>query len=149
MSLKTFFNRIFNGIRELFEGLVPEMKQAIGIGVTVVENIKKVIDSPVADILTAIIPGDLDDMIKTQLRAHIPKILIELRLAKDCADETDPEKIVACALRTIQQLEGDYRSAFLHDLSILIAQVAADGKLDWKDGVYILQWYYDHQHKNA
>lgn len=147
MSLKSFFQRIISEIKELFQGLLPELKEAIEIGVKVVENIKAAVDSPVADILTAIIPTDIDETIKIQLRAHLPKILIELRLVQDCSDETDPDKIVACALRTIQQLEGDFKSAFLHDLSILIAQVAADGRLDWKDGVYILQWYYDHEHK--
>lgn len=147
MSLKKFFKRIWEAIKDIFEGLLPEMKQAIGIGVSIVENIKKVVDHPGVDILTAIIPGDLDDTLKIQLRAHLPRILINLRLVQECSDETDPDKIVACAIKTLQSLEGDFKSAFLHDLSILIAQVAADGKLDWNDGVYLLQWYYDHKHK--
>jgi hypothetical protein len=45
--------------------------------------------------------------------------------------------------------DGDIKSAFLHNLSILVAQVAADGKLSWGDGVYILEWYYQHEYKAA
>jgi hypothetical protein len=32
---------------------------------------------------------------------------------------------------------------------VLVAQVAADGKLTWSDGVYLLQWYYDHEYQAA
>jgi hypothetical protein len=114
----------------------------------VTENVKKFVDSPGADILTAIIPTEVDDVIKARLRANLPKILTELKLADKCGQLTDPSEIVKCAVQTLQQIEGDFKSAFLHDLSILIAQVASDGKLDWKDGTYILQWYYTHKFKN-
>ena len=87
-------------------------------------------------------------MIKARLRANLPKILTELKLADKCAGLTDTSAIVKCAIDTLQQTEGDFKSAFLHDLSILVAQVASDGKLDWKDGTYILQWYYTHKFKN-
>ncbi|KAA5532639.1 hypothetical protein F0919_17820 [Taibaiella lutea] len=145
MSLGTFLKKIWEGIKDLFDGLLPELKQAIHIGVTVVENIKNVIDNPVVDILTAIIPTDIDDKVKEWLRAELPNILKKLKLVEACSDETDPNRILQCALKTLEELDGDFKSAFLHDLSILIAQVAADGKLDWKDATYLLQWYYDHK----
>ena len=145
MSLKKFFQKIWNAIEDFFQGLLPELKEAIHIGVAVVEKMKEFMATPVPDIITAIIPGDLDDAIKVKLREMLPKIFINLRLAQECSELTDPDEIVACGLRTLNSIEGDFKSAFLHDLSILIAQVAADGKLDWKDGVYILQWYYDHR----
>jgi ferric iron reductase protein FhuF len=49
----------------------------------------------------------------------------------------------------LQGLDGDIKSAFLHNISILVAQVAADGKLTWSDGVYILEWYYQNVDKAA
>lgn len=145
MSLGKFLAKIWAEIKHLFDGLPAEFKNAIHIGVTVVNNIKTWIDSSDADILTAIIPGTLDDAIKVKLREALPKILAELKLADNCAQLTDPNEIVKCAVNTLQQLEGDFKSAFLHDLSVLIAQVAADGKLTWQDGVYVLQWYYDNK----
>jgi hypothetical protein len=51
--------------------------------------------------------------------------------------------------KLLQGLDGDIKSGFLHNLSILLAQVAADGKLTWSDGVYVLQWYYQHEYKTA
>ena len=149
MSLQTFLARIWQQIKSLFEGIPAELKTAVHIGVLVTENIKTFVDSPVADVLTVLIPGDIDDKIKDLLRAKLPAILTELKLADSCSALTDPNEITVCAIKVLQSLDGDLKSAFLHNLSILIAETAADGKLSWSDGVYILEWYYRHEYKTA
>ncbi|WP_426671256.1 hypothetical protein ACPPVU_08475 [Mucilaginibacter sp. McL0603] len=149
MSLQTFLTKIWNQVKELFNGIPAELKTAIHIGVLITENLKNFVDSPAADVLTAIIPGDIDDEIKTLLRAKLPAILTELKLADSCSGLADPAAITACAVKVLQDLDGDIKSAFLHNLSILVSQVAADGKLTWSDGVYILEWYYQHEFKTA
>ena len=149
MSLTTFLTKIWAGIKSLFDGFPSELKIAVHIGTIVTEAIKTFVDSPETDVLTAIIPGSIDDDIKNLLRAKLPAILAELKLADSCAGLTDPAQITACAIQVLQGLDGDIKSAFLHNLSILIAQVAADGKLTWSDGVYILEWYYQNVDKAA
>ena len=149
MSLKTFISKIWAEIKALFDGIPSELKTAINIGVVITENIKNFVDSPVVDVLTAIIPGDIDDQIKDWLRAKLPVILAQLKLADSCSGLTDPSEITKCAIVVLQGLDGDIKSAFLHNLSILIAEVAADGKLTWSDGVTILEWYYQNEYKTA
>ena len=149
MSLKTFLEKIWGSIKSLFDGMPSELKTAIHIGVVITENIKKLVDSPVTDVLTAVIPGDVDDQLKILLRAKLPVILTELKLADSCAGLTDPNEITACAIKVLQGLNGDIQSVFFHNLSILIAQIAADGKLSWSDGVYLLEWYYQHEFKEV
>lgn len=149
MSLKSFLSKIWSAITSLFDGMDPELKVAIHIGVLVVENIKNFVDSPEADIITSIIPGEIDDQIKTMLQNNLPIILSELKLADNCAQLTDPGDITECAIKTLQGLYGDIKNAFLHTLSILLAQIASDGKLTWSDGVYLLEWYYQHQYKKT
>jgi len=147
MSLQSFLTKIWTEIKSLFAGMPSELKTAIHIGVQVTQNIKTFVDSPAADVLTAIIPGDIDDEIKSWLRAKLPAILTELKLADSCSGLTDPAAITACAVKVLQGLEGDVQSSFLHSLSVQVAQVAADGKLTWSDGVYLLQWYYQHEYQ--
>jgi hypothetical protein len=149
MSLQSYLSKIWGEVKALFDGIPAELKTAIHIGVLVTENIKNFVDSPAADILTAIIPGDIDDEIKNWLRAKLPAILTELKLADSYSALTDPGQITTCAVKVLQGLDGDIKSAFLHNLSILISQVAADGKLTWSDGVYILEWYYTHEYTTA
>ncbi|HVS93960.1 MAG TPA: hypothetical protein VHE59_18120 [Mucilaginibacter sp.] len=149
MSLQSFLSKIWAEIKSLFDGIPSELKTAVHIGVIVTENVKNFVDSPTADVLTAIIPGDIDDKIKNWLRAKLPTILTELKLADSCSSLTDPAAITACAIKVLQGLDGDIQSAFLHNLSVLVAQVAADGKLTWSDGVYLLEWFYKHEYKTA
>ena len=149
MSLTTFLTKIWTGIKSLFDGFPSELKIAVHIGTIVTEAIKTFVDSPETDVLTAIIPGSIDDDIKNLLRAKLPAILAELKLADSCAGLTDPAQITACAIQVLQGLDGDIKSAFLHNLSILIAQIAANGELTWSDGVYILEWYYQNVDKAA
>lgn len=141
----SFFSRLWDHVKQLFGGLPKELKVAIHIGVSVVEAMKTVIDSPIADVITAIIPGDIDDKIKEWLRAKIPNILVDMKLADSCGDLTDTNEITACGVKVLQGLDGDVKSAFLHNLSIMVAQAASDGKLTWSDGIYLLQWYYENK----
>ncbi len=142
-----FLAKIWEGIKQLFSGLSGVLKTAIHTGVTITEKIKDfdTANPEYADILTAIIPGHYDNDVKNWLRSHIPDILVKLKLAEGCADLSDPNEITLCAIKTLQAMDGNIKSAFLHNLSVLIAQVASDGQLDWKDGVYLLQWYYEHK----
>ena len=152
MSLKKFFRKIGQFFAKLFQGLLPELKQAIHIGVIITNTIKK-FDTGVGagsiDIITALIPGDLDDKIVARLREKLPMIMIQLQLVDKTLNLTDPDEIVAAGIETLQQLSGDYRSTFLNSLSIIIAQVASDGKLDWNDAAFLLKWYYDNQYIEA
>lgn len=149
MSIKSFLSKIWASIKNLFDGMDLELKNAIHISIVIVENIKKFVDSPDIDILTALIPGDVDDRIKNVLRTQLPVILTELKLADDCMGITDADEITKCTIKTLQGLTGDVQNAFLHSLSTLIAATLADGKLTWSDGVYLSEWYYQHVYKTS
>src|ERR1700750_1738542 len=110
MSLQSFLAKIWSQIKALFEGIPAELKTAVHIGVVVTQNIKNFVDSPAADIFTTIIPGDIDDDVKNWLRAKLPTILTELKLADSCSGLTDPNAITACAVKVLQELDGDVKS---------------------------------------
>jgi hypothetical protein len=147
MSLKSFLTQIWNTIQSLFNNFPTKLKASVHIGVTITENIKTIIDSPIADILTAIIPGEIDDKIKRILRKGIPIILTNLKLTDECSKLTDPQEIINCAIKALQNLDGDIKNAFLHNLSVLITKLAADKELTWGDTVCIVEWYYQHKFK--
>lgn len=70
MSLKTFLQKILDHIKDLFTNIPSETAMALKIGITITENIKTFINSQTADVLTAIIPGDIDDKIKESFSFH-------------------------------------------------------------------------------
>jgi len=151
MSLKKFFRKIGQFFEKLFKGLLPELKKAVHVGVTITNAIKEfdLANGGTVDIITKLIPGEWDDKLKEKVRDELPMIMVQLQLVDNTMTLTNKDEIVASAVKTLQQLSGDYRSAFLNSLAIIVAQVAADGKLDWNDAAYILKWYYDNQNVDA
>lgn len=148
MSLKTFFKNLFSGFKPKIKGLDIKIKNGLHIGVTIAEGLKKVMDTPVPDILTAIIPGEWDDKLKDLIRAKLPQVLIELKLVENCAGLTDSVQIIQCATRELEKLVGDdikaaARINFLDSIAVMIAQIASDGKLTLDDAKYLVKPYYD------
>lgn len=147
MSLKTIINAIGKFFSKIWKSLSPTLKNAVHIGVTITEAIKNydAANPGTIDLLTKIIPGDLDDKLKEKIRTNLPDVMLQLRLVDTSLNLTDPAEIVAAAIDMLNKMGGIYRKQALNDLSIAIANVAADGKLNWDDAVYILKYYYDHK----
>jgi hypothetical protein len=147
IKIPAWLKNIWRSIQTLFNRIPTDLQTAIHIGAEVTENLKNFVESPMADVITDLIPGETDNRIKIALRAALPSLLIQLKLADSCSTINSPEELTACAIKTLQSLSGNLKSAFLHNLAVLIAQVAADGKLTWQDGASIMEWYYQNQFK--
>ncbi|RYU90970.1 hypothetical protein EWM62_10095 [Mucilaginibacter terrigena] len=147
MSIKSFLTKIWGTIQSLFNSIPSEIQSAVHIAVTLTENVKRFVDSPIADVLTTIIPGDIYDKIKQSLRSGLPVILSNLKLADQCGTLSDPEEITKCAIQTLQKFDGALKNVYLHTLSLLLTQITADGKLSWSDGICVVEWYYKNKFK--
>jgi len=150
MSLKSFLSQIWAHIKSIFEKLPNELQLAAQIAVAITQSIKTLTNLPVAGIITALIPGDIDDKIKIWLNQHLPDVLTSLRLVEVISESKDPDEITASAIKIIQSMDKNIQGAFLHDLGVLIAQEVAKAQnttLNWSDGIYIIEWYYQHKLK--
>lgn len=149
MSLKSFLKSIGNFFAGLFKGLKAKAKLAVAIGVELTNAIKKFdVDHPeAADLVTAIIPGTWDDALVAKLRAALPKIMIDLKLAEEVLGKDDVTVLLE-GIKAVQSIAGPARTTFLNSLSILIANVTADGEIDLDDLIYLQQWFYKNQHEN-
>ena len=87
-----WFEKLKAWIRKTFNKVNEQLKIIIPIGIEIVENMKKFVDSPTADVLTSIIPGTVDDQIADLLRKVLPKILLKLRDWKELQDITDEQE---------------------------------------------------------
>ncbi len=147
MSLKSILRDIGQWISNIFKKFDPVAKKAVSIAVDIVDAIKNFDTATpfVGNLIAQLIPGDADDKIIAAIRAKLPQIVIELKLVDETLGLTDPEEIVLAAIKVIKQLDGDYKSSFLHSLAVILTQVAADGKIDWSDAIYVVQWFYDHK----
>lgn len=62
-------------------GKVPDpLQEKVNIVIRIVENVKRFVESPGADFITSIIPGNLDDDLKEWLRKMLPVILDKVQV---------------------------------------------------------------------
>lgn len=76
---KTWLGRVIAGLLETFKANWPkfvaslwpkvpkELQEKVSLVVSIVENVKKFLDSPLSEVLVSVIPGDLDDKLKDKL----------------------------------------------------------------------------------
>ena len=140
---------IWIGISKLFHKVEDEVKKAIPVAINVVEQIKKVLDSPVADVITAIIPGDADDKLRAKLQLVLPGLILKFQLVAAIGDIADENEKFQAILKAINLSPDETKNVFYHGLASLILESISDGKLSWSDATAICQYYYEHEFKHA
>ncbi len=93
----------------------------IDTALKVTTAIKNALASPAADIITAIIPGNLDDTIRAQLLNAIIKVVEVLTIADNCKQCTSAEEKLKCFITQIQQRDPQLQDAILQKLASLLA----------------------------
>jgi len=145
--MKKLFAKILTFVTGLFNNLAPKVEKAIHAGVAVTEAVKNFVESPVTDLLTALIPGTVDDKIKVQLRNSLPGVLMVMRLIETSMELKTPEAITAAALKYIESLSAEDKRPVLHELAVRLTMILADGKITWSEAVQLVEYYYQFKFK--
>lgn len=143
-----FILKIKNFITNLFKTVEEQAKVIIPIGIKVVNSIKTFVDSNAADVLTAIIPGDLDDKTKLILRAILPKILKEMEQWQDIISLPENEQLKAI-ITTINSYPKVKRDAIKLSIASQINSALMNGKLSQSDSVIATQYVYSYETDKA
>lgn len=120
MKLKNLFAKITRFIAGIFNKVDKAAKKFIPIGIEIVNRIKKFADSDTADLLTLLIPGDLDNALKEFLRKVTPSILIGLRNWDSIMNVQDPSKRLDLILKELVSLPKAERDGLKLELATRI-----------------------------
>lgn len=142
MSLKKFIDRIWKGIVNVFHKLEEQEKRLFPIVVMLLNNIKKFEDSGDADIITTLIPGDLDDKLNAKFKEWLPKVIMKFTLIDSIVGITDPNEKLKAILNAFKFSDEEAKNAYLHSWGSLILNKVSDGVLSWSDSTQILEGYY-------
>lgn len=138
--MKKFIQRLIETIKALFSGLSSKYKQALKVAVIVVDALYVAIESPAADVITAITPTVKDDLLLAWLRGYLPDFLKQFKLFESLADITDPQEIIVKVSEILQSLDTADKNGERLKIAVALAMdITADGKLDWADAVKIIQ----------
>jgi hypothetical protein len=153
--MKKFFKKIWRGIARAYNYLRGRTREIVPVAIKIVEGVKKVMDSPVDDIVLSIIkdaiPGTADDImidkVTKYVKKELPHTLVQLRVIKSIAGIDDPNEQLKAILAELKLSSDEQKNEIYHSLSALILKSLSDGKLTWSESVVISEYYYKHIHK--
>lgn len=150
MANDNFFKRLFSGIARYFRDAFGKARKVaqdvIPVGIEVVEQIKLVMDSPIAPIVTALIPGQVDDLVAAKIKEYLPDILLKLKIAGECAQKKTNDEVIQCALAHLREYHPTARKAYFLNIASMLSAALADGKLSWAEIVMITQYTYENRY---
>jgi hypothetical protein len=98
--------------------------------------LKNALSSPVAVIITDIIPGDIDDTIREELVTALGKAIEALTIADACKQYTDLNDKLNCFVQQLKLADPNLQDAILQKLASLVAGLLDGGRL--KQSLYDL-----------
>jgi len=148
--MKKLLRKIWAWIAETYQGIVGGTKKYVPIAIKIVEAMKKVMDSPVDDvvifIVTSAIPGDADDKAAAKVKAFVekwlPKFLLELRIIEGVANIPNLNDQLQAILNEVKKLSPETQGVIWHGFASLAIEKLSDGELSWSDAVALSEYFY-------
>lgn len=130
-----------------FAKISDEAKKLIPIGIGIVNKFKELLDSQFGDVITDLIPGDLDDKLKEKLREWLPKLILKMDIANVTANIEDPNERLKAVLALFKFTDDEEKNDFYHKFGYRIIEFLADGNLSRSEAIILAETYYQFKHK--
>lgn len=92
--MKNFLQKVKDKVVDLFRKLTGTVKSLIPVGIKIVEAVKRITDSKIADVIVELtVNTDLDNKALKAIRELLPKVLQELDEWDDAIEGSDEEKL--------------------------------------------------------
>lgn len=137
-KLDKFFKGLVNGDKEAGANLQATVEKAIEL----VNNLKAYLQSPIGNIVTAVIPGTWDDELKRKSEIFLQEVVVNSALITDCTNLQTAGEQLACVYNKIVSLGEHQKDSFWHLLGVTATRIFADGKLTFSDSVIAAEMVY-------
>lgn len=138
--MKKILDKIKTWLKARFDKGFEIIKRNSAAAVKVTDELKKIIDSPVTDIITALIPGELDNELKFKLRKVLPEVAAKIGIAHNIVQASDDPTVALEKIRVyISSLGLDGRKDWWVMFSAKVLESLSDGDLSWAELVMLSQ----------
>lgn len=118
-------------------------KQHSSVAVNVTQKIKVMVESPVADIVTDIIPTDVDDKIHEKLKVLMPKIAYKVAVAHNILSVSDNhQESITLVIEELKKLNKENRVGFWILFAGELNKALSDDRLTISEAVTLTQLVY-------
>jgi hypothetical protein len=134
--IKGFFNKVFGKALDVFN------KHA-EVSINVVEQLKNALNSNVTDIITALIPGNVDDLVVAKLKIILPVVLEKVALANNIVKVgKNQSEVIDLVLKHLKKANDDSKRLFWITFAAELNVALSDGKLTFSEGLLLSQLVY-------
>jgi hypothetical protein len=138
--MKKILEQIKTWLQAKFKKGFDIVKRNSHVAVKVTEQLKIVIGSPIADLLTALIPGDLDNEIKYKLRQVLPEVAAKVAIGHNIIQASDDPTTALAAIKAyIESLGIDARKDWWVLFSAKVMEAISDGEVTYAEIVMLTQ----------
>ncbi|MCX6208370.1 MAG: hypothetical protein NTZ59_02415 [Bacteroidetes bacterium] len=123
--MKKFFNKIVSFLKLLFGGNLNKwIYDHVQPSVEFVQRLKTLLESPVLDVLTALIPSNIDDAIRAKLLLNCQRALQLLAITADIANEHDPASQITKLLQYLKEATPAMKAAIYKQIASEMAKLS-------------------------
>ena len=115
-----FCTKIKGQLKSLLRQFDNYVDTNIDTALKITTGLKNILSSPTADIITAIIPGDIDNTIRQQLINALSKAVEVLTIADVCKQYTDVNDKLNCFVEQLKLRDPQLQDAILQKLASLL-----------------------------
>jgi hypothetical protein len=147
--MKKLFEKLSSFVKSLLGNVFDEFRKHSELAVKVTDNIKKLVESPIADVAVTIIPGDVDNILVEKARNILPEVVEKVAILHGILKENDKNSdIVNSVIENLKQLNPDVRVSFWVLFSGELNKALSDGKLTLAESFVLAQMAYIELKKN-
>lgn len=141
--MKKVFDKLKFTVRELFGKTYKWLRLNSELSVKVTSQLKKLVESPMADVITDLIPGEFDNGVKIILRKFIPQVAFKVAVFHNIMQESDsPKDAVDRIITYLQTLPVQGRASFWIRFSAELNIALSDGHISLDEAVILTQLAY-------
>ena len=110
--------------------------------IQIVNNIRSAVASPLAILITDLIPTTIDDTIRVALVRGLPVLIAGLMFARQALEKPEEGADINDLLGKVKFSDKPDQDALWHALASRLLIILSDGKVTWSEAVQILEYYY-------
>lgn len=141
--MKTLISKLILLVKVFLDKAFKELRKQSILVVKVTDIIKKAVESPVADTVVDLIPGEGDDELLQKLREKVVPILVKVSIAHGIlhSSETNSD-VISAVITKLKESNPDLRSSFWVIFSGELNLALADGKINLAEALVLAQLAY-------
>ncbi len=122
-----FCKNLRNRLKRALQHFDSYVEEHVEVALKITTTLKQLLTSPVADIVTALIPGDVDNVVRQHLLAALERAMDTLMIVEKCRQHNDVNDKLQCFAEQLQLTSPELQDALLQKLASLLAS-HLDGK---------------------